>query len=91
VWAFREGVDHGSHHRIISKTEFVKRCFSEYGLRTDSSGEFAALYRPYHEIELVKRLPDVTTWLKNYRICDTNLCEDYIHIKLQAFIRPSDV
>jgi predicted homoserine dehydrogenase-like protein len=30
----------------------VKRCFSEYGLRTDSSGEFAALYRPYHLIGL---------------------------------------
>jgi predicted homoserine dehydrogenase-like protein len=33
-------------------TEYVKRCFSEYGLRTDSSGEFAALYRPYHLIGL---------------------------------------
>jgi predicted homoserine dehydrogenase-like protein len=30
----------------------VKRCFSEYGLRTDPSGEFAALYRPYHLIGL---------------------------------------
>jgi predicted homoserine dehydrogenase-like protein len=33
-------------------SEYVKRCFSEYGLRTDSSGEFAALYRPYHLIGL---------------------------------------
>jgi predicted homoserine dehydrogenase-like protein len=33
-------------------TEYVRRCFSEYGLRTDSSGEFAALYRPYHLIGL---------------------------------------
>ena len=33
-------------------TEYVKRCFSEYGLRTDTSGEFAALYRPYHLIGL---------------------------------------
>jgi predicted homoserine dehydrogenase-like protein len=33
-------------------TDYVKRCFSEYGLRTDSSGEFAALYRPYHLIGL---------------------------------------
>jgi len=33
-------------------TEYVKRCFSEYGLRTDASGEFAALYRPYHLIGL---------------------------------------
>jgi predicted homoserine dehydrogenase-like protein len=33
-------------------TEYVKRCFSEYGLRTDASGEFAAMYRPYHLIGL---------------------------------------
>jgi predicted homoserine dehydrogenase-like protein len=33
-------------------SEYVKRCFSEYGLRTDASGEYAALYRPYHLIGL---------------------------------------
>jgi len=33
-------------------TEYVKRCFSEYGLRKGSSGEYAALYRPYHLIGL---------------------------------------
>jgi predicted homoserine dehydrogenase-like protein len=33
-------------------TPYVKRCFSEYGLRTDESGEYAALYRPYHLIGL---------------------------------------
>jgi predicted homoserine dehydrogenase-like protein len=33
-------------------TAYVRRCFSEYGLRTDTSGEYAALYRPYHLIGL---------------------------------------
>ena len=33
-------------------TEYVKRCFFEYGLHTDSSGEYSALYRPYHLIGL---------------------------------------
>ena len=33
-------------------TDYVRRCFSEYGLRTDTSGEYAALYRPYHLIGL---------------------------------------
>jgi predicted homoserine dehydrogenase-like protein len=33
-------------------TDYVKRCFSEYGLRTDASGYYAALYRPYHLIGL---------------------------------------
>lgn len=31
---------------------YVKRCFSEYGIHTDDSGEYAALYRPYHLIGL---------------------------------------
>lgn len=33
-------------------TEYVKRCFSEYGLVTDESGRYSALYRPYHLIGL---------------------------------------
>ncbi|HEV8388810.1 MAG TPA: Gfo/Idh/MocA family oxidoreductase [Dongiaceae bacterium] len=33
-------------------SEYVKRCFAEYGLVTDSSGRYAALYKPYHLIGL---------------------------------------
>ena len=33
-------------------TPYVKRCFAEYGVRTDASGEYAALYRPSHLIGL---------------------------------------
>ena len=33
-------------------TDYVKRCFAEYGLHTDSTGYYAALYRPYHLIGL---------------------------------------
>lgn len=33
-------------------SDYVKRCFSEYGLRTDESGRYSALYRPYHLIGL---------------------------------------
>ncbi len=33
-------------------TEYVARCFSEYGLTTDESGEYAAMYRPFHLIGL---------------------------------------
>jgi predicted homoserine dehydrogenase-like protein len=32
--------------------DFVRRCFTEYGLATDDSGRFSALYRPYHLIGL---------------------------------------
>jgi predicted homoserine dehydrogenase-like protein len=32
--------------------DYVARCFSEYGLVTDESGYYAALYRPFHLIGL---------------------------------------
>ena len=30
----------------------VRRCFAEYGLKTDSSGWYSAMYKPYHLIGL---------------------------------------
>jgi len=33
-------------------TDYVKRCFAEYGMKTDTTGVYTALYRPYHFIGL---------------------------------------
>jgi predicted homoserine dehydrogenase-like protein len=33
-------------------TRYVERCFKEYGLLTDDSGEYTAMYKPYHLIGL---------------------------------------
>lgn len=33
-------------------TTYVERCFQEYGMKTDASGMYSALYRPYHFIGL---------------------------------------
>ena len=33
-------------------SDYVRDCFTEYGLVTDSSGRYSALYRPYHLIGL---------------------------------------
>lgn len=32
--------------------DYVRRCFAEYGLATDDSGRYAAMYKPYHLIGL---------------------------------------
>jgi predicted homoserine dehydrogenase-like protein len=32
--------------------DYVKRCFAEYGLVTDASGRYSAMYKPYHLIGL---------------------------------------
>ena len=33
-------------------TKYVRDCFQQYGLKTDESGRFAAMYKPYHLIGL---------------------------------------
>ena len=33
-------------------SDYARRCFREYGLATDSSGRYAAMYKPYHLIGL---------------------------------------
>ena len=33
-------------------SDYVERCFREYGLNTDPTGKYSALYKPYHLIGL---------------------------------------
>lgn len=33
-------------------TDYVRDCFRQYGLKTDASGRYAAMYKPYHLIGL---------------------------------------
>lgn len=42
----------GVYVAIAAPSDYVRRCFSEYGLVTDASGSYAAMYRPYHLIGL---------------------------------------
>ena len=42
----------GVYVTFKAPTDYAARCFSEYGLVTDDSGFYTALYRPYHLIGL---------------------------------------
>ncbi len=42
----------GVYVTFKAATDYVARCFSEYGLVTDESGYYTALYRPFHLIGL---------------------------------------
>jgi predicted homoserine dehydrogenase-like protein len=42
----------GVYATFAADSEYVKRCFAEYGLVTDESGNYAAMYKPYHLIGL---------------------------------------
>ena len=37
---------------IKAKNEYVKNCFKDYGMVTESSGNYSAIWRPYHYIGL---------------------------------------
>ena len=42
----------GVYVTFKAPSEFVRRCFAEYGLRTDASGWYSAIYKAYHFIGL---------------------------------------
>jgi predicted homoserine dehydrogenase-like protein len=42
----------GVYVTFAADSEYVKRCFSEYGLATDETGNYAAMHKPYHLIGL---------------------------------------
>lgn len=42
----------GVYVSFEAPSDYVARCFGEYGVATDDSGRYAALYRPYHLIGL---------------------------------------
>ena len=42
----------GVYVTIEAGSEYVRSCFSEYGLATDDTGEYAAIYKPFHLIGL---------------------------------------
>jgi predicted homoserine dehydrogenase-like protein len=42
----------GVYVAFEAPSDYVRRCFSEYGLLTDSSGRYTAMYKPYHLIGL---------------------------------------
>ncbi len=42
----------GVYVTFAGGSEYVERCFKEYGLVTDPSGRFTAMYKPYHLIGL---------------------------------------
>lgn len=42
----------GTYVTFRAPDDYVRRCFADYGLVTDDTGDYAALWRPYHLIGL---------------------------------------
>jgi predicted homoserine dehydrogenase-like protein len=42
----------GVYATFAADSDYVRRCFKEYGLLTDDTGNYSAMYKPYHLIGL---------------------------------------
>lgn len=42
----------GVYATFAADSEYARRCFAEYGLATDETGNYAAMFKPYHLIGL---------------------------------------
>jgi predicted homoserine dehydrogenase-like protein len=50
---------------FAAPNDYVARCFKEYGLVTDDSGRYAAMYKPYHLIGLELGISVASVGLRN--------------------------
>jgi predicted homoserine dehydrogenase-like protein len=48
-----------------ARADYTRRCFAEYGMITDKSGRYSALYRPYHMIGLELGISAAAAVLRN--------------------------
>ncbi len=50
---------------LRAPNSYVESCFRDYGMKTDSSGRYSALYRPYHYIGLELSISVASAALRN--------------------------
>jgi predicted homoserine dehydrogenase-like protein len=55
----------GVYVTFAAGSDYVERCFREYGLVTDPSGRYSALYKPYHLIGLELGISVASVALRN--------------------------
>jgi predicted homoserine dehydrogenase-like protein len=50
---------------LEAPNDYAADCFKQYGLKTDASGRFAAMYKPYHLIGLELNISVLSAALRN--------------------------
>ncbi|MFQ6330961.1 NAD(P)H-dependent oxidoreductase [Nocardia sp. CWNU-33] len=55
----------GVYVTFEARTDYAVQCFAEYGMRTDPTGRFGSLYRPYHMIGLELGVSVASAVLRN--------------------------
>jgi len=74
VWVVFEG-----------ETEYIRRCFTEYGIRTDPGGRYACMYKRWHMIGLEVGISVASVGLRNEPTgCATGFRADAVAIAKRA-------
>jgi predicted homoserine dehydrogenase-like protein len=55
----------GVYVTFAADSEYLRRCFKEYGLVTDASGEYSSMYKPFHLIGLELGISVASAALRN--------------------------
>ena len=55
----------GVYVTFAADSEYVRRCFDEYGLVTDESGNYSSMYKPFHLIGLELGISVASAGLRN--------------------------
>jgi predicted homoserine dehydrogenase-like protein len=73
------------------ETDYARRCFSEYGVATDDSGRYAALWRPYHFIGLELGVSVASAALRKEPTgCSTTWTADCVAVAKRP-LRPGEI
>jgi len=72
-------------------SDYVRRCFKEYGLVTDDTGNYSALYRPYHLVGLEVGISVASVGLRGEPTgCPTGFRADVV-ATAKRDLRPGDI
>ena len=71
----------GVYVTFAADGDYVRRCFREYGLVTDDTGNYAAMYKPYHLIGLELGISVASVGLRGEATgCATGFCGDAVAV-----------
>ncbi|MGB4137665.1 MAG: Gfo/Idh/MocA family oxidoreductase [Microbacterium sp.] len=75
----------GVYVTFEARTDYAAQCFAEYGVRTDVSGRYASLYRPYHMIGLELGVSIASAVLRGEPTgAPTQFCGDVVSVAKRA-------
>jgi predicted homoserine dehydrogenase-like protein len=86
-----DNIRFGVYLTLRAPTPYVKRCFGEYGVKVDSTGEYASLYRPYHFIGLELNVSVASVALRNESTGSSRFFNADVATKAKKDLAPGEI